>query len=114
MVRSGGCPAVTVWRIARVHARLLNYHRRHLTDGAKELAAGRYKEIAAKEAAARKSAGQKSGGRGRKKLPGKTAGKKSGDARDVAGAKFGVSGKTVDAAAKVLKKAAPEVVKAIE
>ena len=35
-------------------------------------------------------------------------------ARDIAGAAFGVSGKTVDAAAIVIAKAAPEVIKAVE
>jgi hypothetical protein len=97
----------------------VNYHRRHLTDGGRQLASGRYKEVAAKEAAERKKATEGRPKKGSEK-PAASAPQVSGkpkrepDARTVAGQKFGVGGKTVDAAAKVLAKAAPEVVKAVE
>lgn len=79
-----------------------NYHRRHLTDGAKQLAAGRYKAVAAKEAKERQAHGQKRGGetsgKGRSKADSlvATTPPSKAKARDVAGAKFGVGGKTVD------------------
>lgn len=105
-----GSPAAYVYAV--------NYHRRHLSEGGKQLAAGRYKEVAAAEAKERQRAGGKEAGKHRPKsqvvatLP--QPEKPSLKARDIAGAAFGVSGKTVDAAAIVIAKAAPEVIKAVE
>lgn len=89
----------------------MNNDRRHLSPGARAMAAARYKDQCAKEAKERQ---RKHGGT----APGKkknTSGKDTGsDSRDVAGEKFDVSGKTVDFASKILAKAAPEVVAAVE
>jgi hypothetical protein len=92
-----------------------NYHRRQLTDGARQLAAGRYKEETAKEAKERQREQAK------RNQPQASSQKvatlppiEKQKARDVAGEKFNVSGKTVDAAAKVLKQGSKEVVKAVE
>lgn len=83
----------------------VNDKRRHLTEGARQIAAGRYKELAAEEAKQRMTAGKKSD-------PPATV--PEGDSRDIAGKKFNVSGKTVDRAAQVVKHGAPELVKAVE
>lgn len=94
-----------------------NYHRRHLTEGAKQMAAGRYKKERAREDAAKrkKEAGKKYGrGRPKDKVAAKTPQpKREPESREVAGQKFGVGGKTVDSAEKILG-AAPEVVRAVE
>ena len=98
----------------------VNYHRRHLSEGGKQLAAGRYKEVAAAEAKDRQKAATVKGNKTRHvtdspvvaALP--QLAKPAPKARDIAGAAFGVSGKTVDAAAIVIAKAAPEVIKAVE
>ncbi len=93
----------------------LNYHRRHLSDGGRKLASGRYKEIAAKEAKERqRQAGGDKKSKQRSVVKTSSPPIKTAKARDVAGEKFGVSGPTVDAAAKVLAKAAPEVIQAVE
>jgi hypothetical protein len=94
----------------------LNYTRRHLTAGGKAMAAARYKEATAKEAKERqKSHGDTAPGKPKNTGGnGATSDAPKGKARDVAGKKYGVSGKTVDAAERVAKKAAPEVVKAVE
>jgi hypothetical protein len=106
-----GSPAAYVYAV--------NYHRRHLSEGGKQLAAGRYKEVTAAEAKERQRAG--GGDKVSSKAKGKAVKailpepvKASPQARDIAGAAFGVSGKTVDAAAIVIAKAAPEVIKAVE
>lgn len=96
----------------------MNYHRRHLTDGAKVIAAAKYKTEVASEAAKKRQseggkAGQKEGGRGRPKDRGRAKlpqpYERGPAARDDAAAKFGVSGRTVDAGAKILKHGTPEV-----
>lgn len=91
----------------------LNYHRRHLTDGGRQLAAGRYKEVAAKEARERQQATLKRGNATpvQANLPERGI---KGQSRDAAGAKFDVSGKTVDFAERVLKNGSPKLIKAVE
>ena len=106
-----GSPAAYVYAV--------NFNRRHLSEGGKQLAAGRYKEQCAAEAKER----QKAAGGDKKSAAVKDKSvqatlpepkKPASQARDLAGAAFGVSGKTVDAAAIVIAKAAPEVIKAVE
>lgn len=82
----------------------MNFNRRHLTDGAKQLAAGRYKEEAAREAKERMLKGKKD----------PVANRPQGKSRDVAAAKFDVKPKAVDAAAKVLRQGSPEVINAVD
>ena len=110
-----GSPAAYVYAV--------NFNRRHLSEGGKQLAAGRYKEQCAAEAKERQKAGGKQGGKssgdtrnGKPKVQATLPepSKPASQARDLAGAAFGVSGKTVDAAAIVIAKAAPEVIKAVE
>ena len=87
-----------------------NLHRRHLNESQRALAAARFKTLIEERAAERSSANLK---RGTAKpeaanLPGR------GDTRDQAAEKLNVSPRTVDAAARVLKQAAPEVLAAVE
>lgn len=83
----------------------VNDKRRHLTEGARALAAANYQDLIADEAKQRMEAGRKSD-------PKATG--PQGQTRDIAGKKFNVSGKTVDRAAQVVKHGAPELVKAVE
>ena len=99
------------------YSQSLNIHRRHLTASQRSVAAGKAKELYAKQAKERMSEGGKAGGKGRQKQgvvivppPNEEAGK----ARDKAGKAFGVSGKMVDLASKVLNDGVPELVKAVE
>jgi ParB-like chromosome segregation protein Spo0J len=71
-----------------------NLHRRHLTVGQRALIAAKAKEYYASQSTLNK----------------KVAGK----SRDKAGAAVGISGKSVDAGAAVLKDGVPELVKAVE
>ena len=89
----------------------LNYHRRHLTDGGRQLAAGRYKEVTAKEAKERQKLSEGRGKKGPVTLPDLSG---RGDSRDQAGAKFDISGKTVDFAERVLRHGSLQLIKAVE
>ncbi len=94
----------------------LNIHRRHMTKGELALAAARARQYYDEQARERQEDGRESGGRGNKKnsvenLPPSLD---SGKSRDLAGKAFGVSGKYVDYATKVIENAVPEVVAAVE
>jgi len=95
----------------------VNDKRRHLDHDARSLAGSRYKTQAAYEAKERQKAALAKGN--------KTQGKKStivapepqsspGRARDVAGAKFGVGGKSIDAAEHVLTKGTAKLHEALK
>jgi hypothetical protein len=84
-----------------------NLHRRHLTPSQASMVAARvrdYYDRQAKERQKRKPVDSVP-----EKLP-----EQKGDSRDQAGKDVGVSGKTVDAATKVLKRGVPELVKAVD
>jgi hypothetical protein len=73
-----------------------NLHRRHLTPGQRAICAARARQWYDKKAVERMAEGQKSGGRGHKKnSPANLPDSLPGDARDLAGKAFGVSGKLV-------------------
>ena len=90
-------------------------NRRHMEKSQRAMCAARAKPLLAEEAKQR----QKAAGGDRKSESAKSVKELvpepiKGQARDKAGERFNVSGKTVDAAAKVLAKGAPEVVKAVD
>lgn len=85
----------------------LNYHRRHMTPSQASMCAARRSEFYEQQAKERMLSGKKSNPP--VNLPeGKT------DARDAAGKAFGVSGKSVDYAKKVIDKGIPELAKAVD
>jgi hypothetical protein len=86
----------------------LNLHRRHLTPSQASMCAARAREIYEREAKERQL---------RKPttvVPENLPEQKKGDARDIAGKAFGVSGKSVDHAKRVLDKGIPELAKAVD
>jgi hypothetical protein len=86
----------------------LNLHRRHLTPSQASMCAARAREIyerEAKERQVRKS---------QDSVPENLPEQKKGDARDIAGKAFNVSGKTVDHATRVIEKGIPELAKAVD
>lgn len=83
----------------------LNLHRRHLTPSQASMCAARAREIYEKQAKERMVAGTKTDPV--ENLP-------QGKARDIAGKAFGVSGKSVDHAKRVIEKGIPELVKAVD
>ncbi|MCE9555921.1 MAG: ParB N-terminal domain-containing protein [Planctomycetes bacterium] len=91
----------------------LNLTRRHLTDSQRAMIGAKALEIFKQQAKARqKQHGQTAPGK-KKTLPANVPGV-SGDARDAAGAAVKVSGKSIDAAARVLASGKPSVVQAVE
>jgi hypothetical protein len=106
LAKINGSVAQYVWDI--------NYSRRHLTTGGRAIAAANLKVEAAREAMeCQRTAGSDKCKRPKaleENLPQAPRGK----ARDVAGAKCGVSGKTAEFAEKVKKYGADEVIKAVQ
>jgi hypothetical protein len=88
----------------------LNLHRRHLTPSQASMCAARAREIYEREAEARMKVGINQHTSPPANLP---EGKK-GDARDLAGKAFGVSGKSVDHAKRVIEKGIPELAQAVD
>jgi hypothetical protein len=95
----------------------VNKHRRHLTPGQWSMCAARAREAYDAQAKERMNVGKGrdgSGGRGHKLNPVVNLPQglpDHGKSRDNVGKAFGVSGKSVDHATKVLKNAVPEVIK---
>lgn len=86
----------------------LNLHRRHLTPSQASMCAARAREIYEREAKERQ------GKRTDLNIPANLPEGNKGDARDIAGKAFGVSGKTVDHATRVIEKGIPELAKAVD
>lgn len=84
----------------------LNLHRRHLTPSQASMCAARAREIYEREAKERSKLDNAS----KENLPDSI----KGQARDIAGKAFGVSGKSVDHAKKVIDKGTPELIKAVD
>lgn len=86
----------------------LNLHRRHLTPSQASMCAARARDVYEKQAKERMSEGGKN--KGVENLPPLEPAK----ARDAAGKAFGVSGKSVDHAKRVIEKGIPELAKAVD
>jgi ParB-like chromosome segregation protein Spo0J len=89
-----------------------NIHRRHLTTRQRAMVAGKLKPIYEAQAAKRQTANLKKGSKA--PVPANLPEREKGDARDKAAAAFNVSGKSVDQACKVIAKAVPEIVAAVD
>jgi ParB-like chromosome segregation protein Spo0J len=88
----------------------LNKHRRQLTPSQLSMVGARIKEYYANQAKERMAEGGKH--KGKENLPYPVSDK--GQARDLAGKAVGVSGKSIDHAARVLEKGIPELAKAVD
>lgn len=88
----------------------LNLHRRHLTPSQASMCAARARELYEQQAKERQQAALKQNATVPVNLPERD----KSDARDAAGKAFGVSGKSVDFAKKVLDKGIPELAKAVD
>jgi ParB-like chromosome segregation protein Spo0J len=84
----------------------LNLHRRHLTPSQASMCAARARDIYERQAKERQGK--------RNDLVEKLPQCDSGKARDLAGKAFGVSGKSVDHASRVIEKGIPELAKAVD
>ncbi|MBK8191625.1 MAG: ParB N-terminal domain-containing protein [Vampirovibrionales bacterium] len=91
------------------YVKSLNVHRRHLTPSQLSMVAARFRSYYDRQAKERMESGVNQHSPP-VNLP---EGSKS-DARDAAGKEFGVSGKSVDHATKVLEKGVPELIEAVE
>lgn len=94
----------------------LNLHRRHLTPGQRAMCAARAREVYDRQAKERQK-GHGGTAPGKKKtlvenLP--QVKEESGKSRDQVGKAFGVSGKSVDHATKIIENGTPELVKAVD
>jgi hypothetical protein len=87
----------------------LNLHRRHLTPSQSSMCAARARDIYDKQAKERQKLSEGRGQKGPANLP-----DVKGDARDAAGKAFGVSGKSVDLATRVIKRGIPDLAKAVD
>jgi hypothetical protein len=95
----------------------LNFHRRHLTPTQASMAAAKATALRQKYAQQAKERQREAGkvhGRGKEKVPVNLPEPMAGDTRDQLGQKFGVSGKSVDFASKVLAKGTPALIAAVE
>jgi ParB-like chromosome segregation protein Spo0J len=88
----------------------LNLHRRHLTPSQASMCAARAREIYEREAKERQTSSLKQNNT----VPANLPERNKGDARDLAGKAFGVSGKSVDHAKRVIEKGIPELAKAVD
>lgn len=88
----------------------LNLHRRHLVPSQAAMCAARAREIYERQAKERQRLSEGAGIKGPANLPDLS----KGDARDKAGKAFGVSGKSVDHATRVIEKGIPELAKAVD
>jgi hypothetical protein len=87
----------------------LNLHRRHLSTSQRAMIAGRFKKVHEVEAKKRQQ-----GGQGGVLLPANLPEATKGDSRDQAGNALKVSGKSVDAAVKILESGNEELIKACD
>lgn len=94
------------------YVRAMNQDRRHDDPGQRALAAARIKEYYEIEARERQTENLKKG----REIPvmANLPQRENGSSRDKAGEAMGVSGKTVDAAVKVLHNSPPEIIEAVE
>lgn len=88
----------------------LNLHRRHLTPSQASMCAARARELYEQQAKERQAENAKRNNSKLENLPPL----ETSSARDAAGKAFGVSGKSVDFAKKVLDKGIPELAKAVD
>lgn len=91
-----------------VYVLSLNLHRRHLTPSQGSMCAGRARAYYDQQAKERQLTGKKAD------LQANLPEGKTGQARDAAGKAFGVSGKSVDYATKVIEKGIPELAAAVD
>ena len=94
------------------HVISMNLHRRHLTPPQCAIVGARSKEMYEKLAKERQLAGLKKGEE--KPVVANSPQRETGKSRDAAGAAVGVSGKTIDRAAKVINQGIPALVEAVE